>query len=56
MKIEKMNLTLFEPENIFLVFGTPVWNAGSSNELEKIMKKDSSIKKIELSGNRYKSV
>ncbi len=56
MKIEKMNLTLFEPENIFLVFGTPVWNAGSSNELEKIMKKDSCIKKIELSGNRYKSV
>ena len=51
--IDKFQLELFNPSNITLIFGTPMWNQSAKEEITKYMKKDPNIKMITLSGNRY---
>lgn len=51
--IDKFELNLFNPSDITLIFGTPMWNKSAKEQITKYMKKDQNIKMITLSGNRY---
>jgi hypothetical protein len=51
--IEKFQLYLFDPENIILIFGTPMWNEEAKQQILKYMDKDPNVRMVVLSGNRY---
>lgn len=51
--IDDYKLYLFDPLNVTLIFGTPMWNEDAKKQINQYMKTDSSIKMISLSGNRY---
>ena len=51
--IDNYKLYLFDPLNVTLIFGTPMWNEDAKKQINQYMKTDSSIKMISLSGNRY---
>jgi len=51
--IDKFKLHLFNPSDITLIFGTPMWNQSAKEQITKYIKKDPNVKMITLSGNRY---
>lgn len=51
--IETFQLYLFDPSNIILIFGTPMWDERAKQQIIKYMDEDPNIKMAVLSGNRY---
>jgi hypothetical protein len=51
--IETFQLYLFDPSNIMLIFGTPMWNEEAKQQINKYIDKDPNVKMVSLSGNRY---
>ncbi len=53
--VEKYGLNKFKSSNIYLIFGTPMWNEEARQQVMTYKKqhKDKNIKIVSLSGNRY---
>ena len=50
--IDDFQLSLFEPSNITLIFGTPMWNEEEKQQIIKYIEHDPNIKMVTLSGDR----
>jgi len=44
--INKFQLNLFNPSDITLIFGTPMWNQSAKEQITKYIKKDLNVKMI----------